>query len=378
MSKKIAHSQSELKEIYVREGWLLGKNLGRLREWLASQKSASQPDVLVWRKMMEVSRLRAVIANDAVERGWDMVLRDVAEPIEARDQAFRDYVEKLPGFIRWFAERLDSTINPFSIADQDRIAFVDVNGGVVIIHLDLDEDESMVFYVSESDLIDAALNSWTRGGDRAGRAKTTCCAWMQSALNMMENLASKSFDTAVAVSPDGRRIQNVDYVVVYSFDSKKRLGSHVFRQTAFHSRKIRLGALHVVKQPMPNKKRTDDELLDWVQNKLAKKSILEGLALNRGQILIQVGLIQILYIGKDSIPDELRALLASTAPAPAEVDSGTINSPPPDMEQDLRRPAPPPAAHSPTLPSAVDASLLPPVLDPSAARLPPPGGLPST
>jgi hypothetical protein len=263
----------------------------------------------------------------------------------------------------------------FNIADHDRMACADSDRSIVF-QLDPDEDEVIIFPLHEDDLLYAALTSWSHQGNRAECARETCCAWMQSALEGLESRARKDFDSAVAVAPNGQRVLNADYVVVYSRDSKKKLGFHAFRPAAFQRHKVRLGALHVVKPPMPNKKRTDDELFAWVMKSLAKKSIQEGLASHQPQIFIQIGLLRILFIDKASIPDELRALLASTAPAPPDESDKTVHSPPPEMEHDLRAPAPPRPAFTPTLPSAVNVSL-PPVLDPASA-IPRPGGLPTT
>ncbi|MDD5437585.1 MAG: hypothetical protein PHC70_00350 [Patescibacteria group bacterium] len=370
-TKKTALSQAEQRELYAREGWFLSNNLGQLREWLDSQKSAPKPDLLRWRMATKTSPLLNRISLDAQERGWGSVLRDVAEPIKDSDEAYQEYFQLLPGHVKWFAERLVPSVVSFNIADHDRMAYVDL-ADVVVAQMDLVDDEVTIFPVREDDLLDAALTSWSRQGDRTERARQTCCAWMQSALELLESKARESFDSAVAVAPSGQRVLNADYVVVYSRDSKKKLGFHAFRPATFQRHKVRLGALHVVKPPMPNKKRTDDELFAWVMKSLAKKSIQEGLASNRPQIFIQIGLLRILFIDKVSIPDELRALLASTAPAPPDESDKTVHSPPPEMEPDLRAPAPPRPAFTPTLPSAVGPSL------PPAQAIPPPGGIPST
>jgi hypothetical protein len=379
-TKKRALSQTELREIYVREGWFLGRSISKLREWLDSQKVASQPDLPSWHNALNVTSLLSAIAQEVLNRGWGVVLRDVAEPMKSWDQACKEYVEALPTYLQWFAKRLDPTTSIFSIAEHDRMAYVnglnetDSADEVMVVHLDPDDDEAVLAYASELDLLDAALNSWNKGNDRAERARKLCCDWMRTALGGVESMAGKAFDEAVAVSTDGRRILNVDYVVVYRYHPRHKLTAHCYRSTSFHEHKICLVAPHVVKVPMPNKKRTDHELFLLAMKNLAKKAVAEGLKLKKRQIFIQIGLVKILLIDKDSIPDGLKDKLASTAPAPAEMElpeSGTIVSPPPDMEHDLRRPAPPPPTHSPTLPSAVNS--LPPVLD----RLPPNGGLPS-
>lgn len=383
-TKKRALSQAELREIYVREGWFLGKNIGKLREWFDSQRIASQPDLPSWHKALDVTSMFSAISQEVLSRGWGMVLRDVAEPMRPWDQAYTEYVEALPTYLQWFAKRLSPATSIFSIAQHDRMAYVnslnaaDSSDEVLVVHLDPDDDEAELSHASELDLLDAALNSWHRGNDRADRAKKICCDWMQSALSGVESMAGRAFDEAVAVSADGRRILNVDYVVVYRYHPRHKLTAHCYRSTSFQEHKICLGAPHVVKVPMPNKKRTDQELFLWAMKNLAKQAVAEGLKSKKRQIFIQIGLVKVLLIDKDSIPEGLKDKLASTTPAPAEMDvSGTIASPPPDMEPDLRRPAPPPPAHAPTLPSAVNMSL-PPVLDPSAVKLPPHGGLPST
>ncbi|MDD5672362.1 MAG: hypothetical protein PHN49_12075, partial [Candidatus Omnitrophica bacterium] len=271
-TKKTALSQAEQREIYAREGWLLSNNLGKLREWLDSQKSAPKPDLPRWQRLPDTTPILNRIATDANDRGWDMVLRDVAEPMKASDEASKEYLDVLPGYTRWFVDRLVPAVSMFNIADHDRMACADSDRSIVF-QLDPDEDEVIIFPLHEDDLLYAALTSWSHQGNRAECARETCCAWMQSALEGLESRARKDFDSAVAVAPNGQRVLNADYVVVYSRDSKKKLGFHAFRPAAFQRHKVRLGALHVVKPPMPNKKRTDDELFAWVMKSLAKKSI---------------------------------------------------------------------------------------------------------
>lgn len=371
-TQKAALSQAQQREIYTREGWVNGYNLGKLNTWSDGQEMAPTPDELTWRKLLndQAFGLRAAIAKDMRDGGPGKVIDHCARryPVES----IRGWLNgRLSDPLQWFVQHLNwDAVEPFVIGD-DRLVLVDVSvpREVKVIHLE--EDDVQIHELSEGDVFDAALETW-KGKNLATsvKARRWLFIMVRAAIMLLRDQAGVDFDTSVAVSADGKRVLAATHVVVYSHDAKQRLTFRAYQSVAFLLHKIRLAAPHVIKLPLPARKKTEEELLKIVTKPREIKKYLEvAKALKRSQILVKLGELSVLFIHASDVPEALKAPLASTAPPPATSSDALASSPTqpsPGSEAVPVVSVPPPSRVEVVKP--VVSSTMPAVLDPNNAQ----------
>ncbi|MFA6100230.1 MAG: hypothetical protein WC750_05190 [Patescibacteria group bacterium] len=371
-SRKKALSQAQQREIYTREGWVNGYNLGKLTAWAGGQELALTPDELMWRKLFNSSTfaLRVAIKEALQIHAPGKIITSLTSPSNLLTKWVTDTLDSLSEPQRWLASHLDwSRVRAIPIGST-RLALVDTMSphGARVIHLEEDDDEAHVQEFSESDMLDVVLEAWE------GNKSTAASRWLfnrlQSAITFLRSLAGEYFDTAVAVSPDGKRVLDADYVIVYSRNAKKRLTFRSYQSVAFLLHKIRLGTPHVIRLDLPARKKTEEGILKGLLMPcVIKKHLDAAAAMKRSQTLVKLGELKILFIPASDVPDELKAPLASTAPPPAASSDAPATSPTqpsPGSEAVPVVSIPPPSRVEVVKPIA--SSTMPAVLDPNNAQ----------
>ncbi|MDD5726682.1 MAG: hypothetical protein PHC53_04770 [Patescibacteria group bacterium] len=365
-TQKTALSQAQQREIYAREGWVKGFNLGKLTAWADVQELAPSPDAIAWRKLFKnhTFGLREVIAKDMKEGGPGKLLMEMTAPYDLSPEKLSNTFGLLDEPLQWFANHLDwGSIRAIPI-DSTRLALVNTRPpyDVRVIHKEDDDDVAQVHELADCDVFDVALHSWTFHDDGYEKARRWFFTIARAAIMLLRDQAGVDFDTSVAVSADGKRVLAADYVVIHNRDAKKRLTCRSYQGVSFLLHKIRLGAPHVITLDLPARKKTEEEMLKGLLMPcVIKKHLDAAAAMKRSQVLVKLGRLRVLFIHASDVPDAMKAALATTAPPP--VTSSTLPSPGSETTQ-----ASPPAQTPmgmPTLPSPAPSMSMPPVLDPN-------------
>lgn len=368
-TQKTALSQAQQREIYTHEGWVNNHNLGKLTAWADGQELAPSPDAITWCKLFgdQAFDLRAVIAKDVDAGGPGKLLMELKAPYDLSPERLSNILGLLDEPQRWFANHLDwGSIRAIPI-DSTRLALAELKApyDVRVIHKEEDDDVAQVHELSECDVFDVALHSWSFHDDRYEKARRWFFVMARAAIMRLRDQAGVDFDTSVAVSADGKRVLAADHVVVYNRDAKKRLTFRAYQNVAFLLHKIKLGAPHVIKLALPVRNKTEVELVKSVLKPREVKKIVEaGKAIKRSQVLVKIGKLQVLFIHASDVPEALRAPLATTAPPPVDqTEAPTASSTLPSPGCEVARGAVPMGL--PTLPSPAPSMSMPPVLDPN-------------
>ncbi len=136
--------------------------------------------------------------------------------------------------------------------------------------------------------------------------------------------AGQRFDTAVAVSPDGKRIRNADFVVVYRKGERRGVMFYHYSGIIFHQNKLALDSCKVIQEP--------DGLLPTSKEQLLKEFVIEpgrlirllASAAPKTQVALRIGKLSVLIVEISAVPDMLKSALALLTP-PGEALMYLIN-----------------------------------------------------
>ncbi len=139
--------------------------------------------------------------------------------------------------------------------------------------------------------------------------------------------AGHEFDTAVALSSDGKKVRHADYVVVY----KKRgeaLAFSCHQGALFHQHKVRLEPCKVIRHPATGTKKRilEEEVLipAMIGQWLVK-------AQPKTQVFLIMGKLRVLMVPAEAVSEVLRQLLAAVSIEAEHVFSGSWEDNPKDQ-----------------------------------------------